>query len=194
MLTALYHHFKSHHRGAFLAAVLGLILAIAVGLYTFVGSNTALLNVLGLQTTAARMAAGKSAIFWTWRAWRHKSDNAELEPERFYGYLESVNRDTTVNITLVRNAKYQSQRITLADLVITDPTGLATIVEAHRHSSMEFAFYPTQTPYPYTVIWLDNHPFNLTLITEGVALPDRTPPTNIVDRLFATYYWREFTR
>lgn len=197
MLDTFYQHVRHNHTAAFFGILAAALLAVGFGIYMLLGNNAALLNTLGLQTTAARLAAGREAIFWTVRAWNHSKndESTELNPKREYGYVQSVNRDATINITVVNGAEYVSKRVALADLVVGNPNVLANIVESHKHDSMEFAFYPgAKTAYPYTVIWLNDHPFNLTLITEGVAVPDRTPPTNIVDRLFASYYWQQFTR
>lgn len=194
MLDTFYHHFRHTRPVAFFLTVASLVVAIMAGLVAFASANTALFDALGLHNAVQRFQAGKEAAFWTYRAWRHNNGSADLDPERFYGFVESVNRDSTVNITIIKDKQYQQQRIMLADLVVTNPMRLATLIEAHKHDNMEFAFYPTNTAHPYTVIWRNNEPFNLMLITEGAAIPDRNPPTNIVDRLFAIYYWKQFTR
>lgn len=194
MLDTFYYHLRHTRPVAFFLIIATLLIALLVGLLSFANANSALFEALGLQNAMLRFHAGKEAVFWTYRAWRHENDNAVLDPERFYGFVESVNRDSTVNITIVKDKQYQQQRILLADLVVTNPMKLASLVEAHKHDNMEFTFYPTNTNHPYTVIWWNNEPFNLLLITEGIAVPDHNPPTNIVDRLFAIYYWKQFTR
>ncbi|CAG0975723.1 hypothetical protein RHDC4_01570 [Rhodocyclaceae bacterium] len=193
MIDPLYHHVRNNHPVAFFLSAAAVVIALLTGLVGIVTANTEFLDTLGLRNAVARFHAGRQAVFWTYRAWRSDNDSLDLDPTHVYGFVESVNRDATVNITVVKDKQYQTQRIVLADLVITNPTKLATLIEAHKHDNMEFAFYPTNTEYPYTVIWRNNEPFNLTLITEGAAIPDRTPPTNIVDRLFAIYYWKQFT-
>lgn len=194
MVAAFYHHFRNNYPIAFMALVSVLFGGALIVVALFTTYNTALLDTLGFRTASIRLHAAKEAVFWTYRAWRHEATTVDLDPPRLYGFIQSVNRDTTVNITIIKDNQYQSERIALADVVVTNASRLAALVDAHKHDNMEFAFYPTNSTYPYTVVWFNGEPFNLMLITEGIATPDTTPPTNIVDRLFAVYYWKQFTR
>ncbi|MEM8519090.1 hypothetical protein [Janthinobacterium sp. CAN_S7] len=193
MLNAIYHDIRNNHRIVYFLSVVIAIAFIIFELTSFVANNTALFDILGAKALKTRVIAAKETTYWHVRAWKNSSAAPDITPERAYGFLKSVNRDSTLNITIIRNNKYETQRIQLADIIVNNANGLAAIVEMHKSDNAEFDLYPTGQKYPYTVVWLDNEPFNLQIITAGIAKPDTTPPTNIVDRLFAEYYWKQLT-
>lgn len=193
MLNALYHHLRNNHPVGYFLALAVAFLIIIINLITFTANNTELFDVLGAGQFKYRIIAAKETVYWNIRAWKHNNSASSIPLEKSYGFLQSVNRDGTINITFIKDDKYLIKRITLADTIITNADSLAAVVDLHKHEDAEFDLYDTGAKYPYTVIWLNNKPFNLQIITAGIATPDTTPPTNIVDRLFAEYYWKQLT-
>lgn len=192
MLNAIYHDIRNNHRFAYFVSVLMTIAIILFELASFVANNTALFDTLGFTSLKTRVIAAKESTYWSYRAWKNSNDATALAPpERSYGFLTSVNRDGTINITVIKDKQYQLQRIKLADIIVNNANALAAIVDMHKTDNAEFELYETGQELPYTVVWIDNEPFNLKIITAGIAKPDTTPPTNIVDRLFAEYYWKQ---
>lgn len=193
MLTALYYHARNNYPAVYFAVLILAITIIATQIISFTANNTAFFDMLGMSTAKTKIIAAKETAYWHYRAWLNNDKATDLKPEKAYGFMQSVNRDGTINITIIKNNKYQTQRITLADSIVTDSNTLAVAVELHKHEDADFDLYNTGNTHPYTVIWLNGKPFNLQLITTGIVNPDTTPPTNIVDRLFAEYYWKQLT-
>lgn len=191
MLIALYHHARNHYPRIYFATILFALAIIGAQIISFVANNTAFFDMLGMTTAKTKIIAAKETAYWHTRAWLNDNKTTEIDPIKAYGFLQSVNRDGTINATMILNGKYTTQRITLADTIITDPNALAVAVELHKHEDANFDLYHISNQYPYTVVWIKNQPFNLQMITTGIATPDTTPPTNIVDRLFAEYYWKQ---
>jgi len=191
MLIALYHHARNHHPRIYLVTILFALVIIGAQTISFAANNTAFFDMLGMTTAKTKIIAAKETIYWHTRAWLNDKKATGIEPIKAYGFLQSVNRDGTVNATMILDGKYTAQRITLADTIITDPNALAVAVELHKHEDANFDLYHIGNEHPYTVVWIKNQPFNLQMITAGIATPDTTPPTNIVDRLFAEYYWKQ---
>jgi hypothetical protein len=193
MFDSLYQHIRSNYPLAFFISWVVVILIFGTLIISFMTNNKDLFETLGATELKNRIIAAKETTYWHFRAWRNNDVETNSTPVRNYGFLQSVNRDGTVNITIIKNNEYQNQRINLADTIINNPNALAAAVEMHKHESAEFDFYKTAQEHPYTVVWINNQPFNLQIITSGIASPDSTPPTNIVDRLFAEYYWEKLT-
>lgn len=191
MIKALYHHTRNHHPIIYFVALFLAIVIIIIQAISFTANNTAFFDMLGMGTVKTKIIAAKETTYWHYRAWLHNNVATTIQSDKAYGFLQSVNNDGTVNVTLINGKKYQTQRITLADTIIINPTALAVAVDLQKHQDAEFDLYQTGQEHPYTVVWLNNQPFNLQLITAGIANPDTTPPTNIVDRLFAEYYWKQ---
>lgn len=193
MLDTIYYHIRNNHPIFYFITLIFAFIVLLIETVSFTANNTAFFDMLGATRFKTKVIAAKETAYWHYRTWLHNNTATAQQPVRAYGFLQSVNRDGTVNITLIKNGKYQVQRITLADATIKNPEALAGIVEMNKQEDAEFDFYSTRLQYPYTVVWINENPFNLQLIISGIANPDTTPPTNIVDRLFAEYYWAQLT-
>jgi hypothetical protein len=194
MISALYHHFRNNHPIIYAATFIAALTIVVLQFLSFAAANTALFDTLGANALKTRIVAAKEYSFWRVRAWRNNSVAGAIEPEHRYGFLQSVNKDGTLNVTIIKDNKYQPMRITLADIHIINTDALAAIVELHKSDNADFDLYQTGQTYPYTVVWLNNEPLNIQIIAAGIASPDMTPPTNIIDRLFAEYYYKQLTR
>lgn len=194
MVSAIYHHLRNNHPIAYFALLMIAVTIIVSQALAFIANNTALLDTLGATTLKSKIIAAKETTYWHIRAWQHNDVDSPLIPERHYGFLQSVNHDGTINVTMIKDNQYQTERIALADTIIRNPHALALVVEMHKHENAEFELYSIGQQYPYTIVWLEGEPFNLQIIKAGIADPDTTPPTNIVDRLFAEYYWKQLTQ
>lgn len=193
-LSTLYYHIRYNH-----PIVYWLTLALAVGLLAVdVLSFTAtagVLTAIGATDTARRVVAAKDALFWSYRAWsnKHVTTATTNTPKRVYGYFQSANRDGTLNLQVIVNRDYQTMRVSLADLSITNPNGLAAIVAMRKQEAIDIDLYiddEARDGPPSAVIWFESKPFNIDLITASVAIPAKNPPTDIVDRAFAEYNWK----
>ncbi|KPB36979.1 Uncharacterized protein AC516_4040 [Pseudomonas amygdali pv. sesami] len=85
------------------------------------------------------------------------------------------------------------QVVSLAN-VNNETVELTSFAERYRGQSLRFDLFSLPTEkYPRALIWNIDVPLNLDVIEEGGG-PDINPPTNVVDRIFANYYWRLFQK
>lgn len=193
-LSTLHYHIRYNHALIYFTTIAAAVILLAVNV-VYMTAATGLLDAIGATEVGNRVVAAKETVFWSYRAWIHRDANAELIPERKYGYLQSANRDGSINVQIIAGSDYQTIRVLLADLQITNINGLAAIVELNKKVPVDIDLYrpladktTTDLPeLPQAVIWLENKPFNIAIITASVAIPAKNPPTNIVDQAFAEY-------
>ena len=193
-LSTLYYHLRYNHPLLYFVTLAFAVVLLVTNVLSLT-ATTGVLDAIGATETGNRVVAAKEAIFWSYRAWSNSHDYAEIKPKRVYGYIQSTNRDGTVNLQIIVHNEYQTIRATLADLQITNPNGLAAIFAMDKQIAVDIDLYnlPTdgsESAIPSAVIWIDTRPINIDLITASVAIPQKTPPTNIVDRAFAEYNWK----
>jgi hypothetical protein len=82
--------------------------------------------------------------------------------------------------------RFVQSTVRIADTRLTNLYGAAGAVADARTADARFDIYNNDE----VVVWIRSAPFNVKLIEDGLAVPDPRPPTNIVDKAFATYYWR----
>lgn len=193
-LSTLYYHIRYNYPLFYFGTLTTALVIIIINIIT-ITATTGVLNAIGAASAANRIVAAKEAAFWTYRAWSHRHSEAHITPQRVYGYLQTTNRDGSINLLIAADDSYKTIRVRLADLQVTNPTALAAIVSMHRQAPVDVDLYTLpstskEDTSPHAVIWLDNKPFNIDLIIASVALPDENPPTDIVDRAFAAYHWK----
>lgn len=147
---------------------------------------TPLMRAIGVSTAQKKVSSLYYAGFWYVRA----STNAEgLQALQItYGNIIGLDKDGSLVISVPVNGKFEQSKVLIADTKLTDLYGAAALVGQFRTEDAKFEIYEGRQ----AVIWIRDVPFNVKLIEAGYAVPDPNPPTNIVDKAFATYYWRNF--
>lgn len=105
-----------------------------------------------------------------------------------YGSILGLDRQGALVISEAVGDRWQKTKVRLADVKLIDLRGAAMLVKEHRPENARFEIYDEEQ----AVVWIKGAPLNVKLIESGFAEPDPNPPTNIVDKAFATYYWRNF--
>lgn len=139
----------------------------------------------GIRHMQIKAAALKSALQWETRAMFHPSDVSV--PEVGFGFLQGIEYDARVVASVPIDSAYVMKRYRLADIKVTNLMGAAHMLAALRTTDATLHVYGDMV-----VVWIDEKPLNVTMIESGLAVPDPNPPTNIVDKAFAAYYWRIF--
>lgn len=156
--------------------------------------NTGFLRESGIAAVGTRAAAMKDAAYWTLRSWINAT-GAQSSPMKRYGYIHHGNSDGTITVTVIEDDHYVSRRILPADIVMGNPGTFTASIASLRDRPVDLELYAVPgAGYPYAVIWLDARPLNIELVASGAAIADPNPPTNIVDKIFANYYWHLATR
>lgn len=143
-----------------------------------------MLRAMGVTGFQTRVSAFTNALYWSSRA-RMNGKSTTDTPKVFYGNMEGVDASGKLIVTVAEGGHWVRHLLCVADVVLTDIYGVAWQVGALRLEDAKFEVYRDDQ----AVIWVRGVPFNVKLIEAGVAKPDPTPPTNIVDVAFATYYW-----
>lgn len=142
---------------------------------------------LGVTKIRDRGVSLYHASFWFARAQLNNEGYADIE-RTTYGSVLGLDKDGQLIIKFADGRKFIKKAMKLADVRLIDARGAAVIVNSLRSENAKFEEYSDDQ----VVVWINDEPLNVRLIEAGVARPDPTPPTNIVDKAFAIYYWRKF--
>ena len=141
-------------------------------------------DAVGLTSAQTRTRAIGSAIYWTVKA---RVANEEREtPEVLYGMLNRLDQKANkLIVDLPIGDKWITKEFVIADLIITDPEqGNAHFEKlATRNARLE-VYYGT-----HVVAFVLGQPLNIGLIEAGAAAVNPKPPSNMVSKAFASYYW-----
>lgn len=169
----------------FRSVVVGMSLVLLVIIFMSLPASP-LMRAIGVTTAQKKVASLYYAGFWYVRA----STNAEgvNALQTTYGNIIGLDKDGSLVISVPVNGKFEQSKVLIADAKLNDLYGAAALVGQFRTEDAKFEIYEGRQ----AVVWIRNVPFNVKLIEAGYAVPDPNPPTNIVDKAFATYYWRNF--
>ena len=179
-----FEDFRYEHRILYRTLLTCVSLILVTLLFMSLPRST-LMRVIGVTTVQNKISAFQNALYWEVRARIHKPDT--MTPVVAYGTLVGVTRAGAVVVNVPNGAKFEQRMFYLADIKLTDLLGVAIQVGALRTEDAKFDVYGNTV-----VVWIRGVPLNLNLIERGYAKPDPNPPTNIVDQVFAAYYWRLF--
>lgn len=171
------------HPGTYRALwVAGIVTAGFIVFFMF--PDSPLFRAMGVTGAQKRVSALGNALYWSSRAAMNNKSSSD-KPRVLYGNMEGVSRDGKLILTVPNGSQWVRYNFALADTVITDIYGVAQRVGALRLEDAKFEVYLGDQ----AVVWVRGVPFNVKLIEDGVATPDPSPPTDIIDLAFATYYW-----
>lgn len=151
----------------------------------------------GLMPT--KLVALKEAIHWDIRAFLHSEDGfiALLSGGSSYepvyetgGIVLGITKSGGVLIDTYSDENHVEA--VLADLIIDDPAGVAEFLNGYKYQHVLMDSYLVEGDFMYVVRLRDGTPLNLLLIEKKLAHAHPNPPTSIVDRMMATYWWNVF--
>ena len=150
------------------------------------------LNQIGLRSKATKVLALKDAMYWEYRCIKNVNrDVYDYRPiQRVYGNLYSLDRETgELYFEYYANDKITVSKGRLANIQIVDLNRVAQSLLEFKKKQFEFEVFPDGR----IIAWCGHQKiWNLILVQNGSAVPEKHPPTNIVDRLFANFYWQKF--
>ena len=146
-----------------------------------------------------KLIALKEAIHWDIRAFLHSEDGfvALLSGSSSYNPLNETG-GIVLGVTksggvLIDTYSEESHvEAVLADLIIDDPAGVAEFLNGYKYQHVLMDSYLVEDKFMYVVRLRDGTPLNLLLIEKKLAHAHPNPPTSIVDRMMATYWWNVF--
>ncbi len=147
------------------------------------------LKAIGIHRKAKQIMVIKKALYWEFRAWQHRSVTKNfysLAPKnRVYGSLESMTENGAIVFQYYEDDQIMRNRGRLANVVLVDKKMAARDLFRNRNKNVMFDVYRNNE----IVVWMPDKIWNLSLIQKNCGIPDKNPPTNLVDRIFAEYYW-----
>lgn len=146
-----------------------------------------LLRAMGVTSVQKKMSSLYYAVFWQVRA---ATNDAPVEGtlKTTFGSLAGLDPSGMLVVSMPEGNHFVQSRVWIADIKITDLYGTAALIGGLRTEDAKFDVYPGNQ----VVVWIRDVPFNVKVIEAGFGSPDPNPPTNIVDKAFAAYYWRIF--
>ena len=188
-LLGLLNPFEEGSRKQRLSVAAGCLSVLLIG--GWVGADTAFGRASGLAELKYRIQMMGNALFWEYRASTGRSAQGEVG-KTYRGYIDKGQKSFLL-VYLYDGEGRRRQVVSLAN-VNNETVELTSFAERYRGQSLRFDLFSLPTEkYPRALIWNIDVPLNLDVIEEGGG-PDINPPTNVVDRIFANYYWRLFQK
>lgn len=147
---------------------------------------------LGVQQV---LSAGKSWLYWEYRAMRYDGEDSPHSPLRnAWANLDGMAEDGGVVLRVYESNGTRQMKAYLADLELKDRVKAAQYINTLNKASIKVDYYHLDSDSSdHVVIWVEGHtPLNQTLIEQGLASPIDKPPTNIINTMMARYYHQKF--
>lgn len=140
----------------------------------------------GLYEVRYRADMARQALFWWVRAARGASKSGEVAMT-YRGYIDR-GQGQYLLVYLYSGEGRVRQVVSLAN-VNNQGANLVKFAERYRGKPLRFdLFILPHEKQPRALIWLIDRPLNLDVIEDGAG-PDVNPPTDVVDKIFAHYFW-----
>ena len=140
------------------------------------------------------------AIKWEFKAIMHSEDgvwDTLTGKTKYQPYKESggVFRGITKDGDLILDGYSGNQiKAELADLVIQDISSVARYLAQFEYQHVFLEVYKAGDKDVHVVKFKNGKPLNLLLIEEKLAHASPNPPTSILDRMMATYWWNVYNK
>ncbi|WP_137922309.1 hypothetical protein [Hydrogenophaga sp. 2FB] len=144
------------------------------------------MNAIGATDLQNKIRAVGQAAYWSYRV--AVGRNAVEKPKTLYGTVTGASNTGKVLMSIPVGSSFQVVEVMLANLdrETIHPGAMWKVVEEVKNQNARVDVYPDGR----SVIWIRGLPLNLRVIEAGAAMPETNPVTNIVDKAFASYYWK----
>jgi hypothetical protein len=145
-------------------------------------------NVVGIFQ---RLDAMMMFIKFTYRAKMYdRQEHINAPVARTRGILHRMSKDGKLNFKVLIKDGIKHYSGYFADLEITNLPAAAQYISKHSLARVNIDYYKSAGDL-YVVIWFnDGTPVNQMLVKNGWAKAVAKPPSNIVNRLLAEYYYK----
>lgn len=144
-------------------------------------------KAVGADGARVRIEAGFKASYWAYRAaWGQES--TQEKGYSFRGYIDRAQGDLIL-VYLYQGGGRKRLIVRLAN-VREGTVNVEDFAREYKGKNLRFDIYRLpKEAYPRAVIWQREAPLNLQVIEKSGGA-ELNPPTNVVDKIFARYYWR----
>lgn len=171
-----------------IASVIGLLI-VGAWLFVVMERNEAVSEALSLSEVKERIEAIPEAVYWEYRAWQNASVPMYPPDKTRFGYARGF-EDGKIVVEEFSGRKRVTKRYALATLSIPEARAsrVREWVTQRRSHEARFDLYQFEDDL-HAVVWSNGEPWNVLLITEGMAFPSTNPPSNIIDQVYAEHFW-----
>lgn len=136
-----------------------------------------------------KFRAAKQYVRYSYRSFRYDGDSSNNPPIiRNRAMIKGLDKDGRIHLTVYTNKGMIATHGSIADVDIKDLLSANALIKSEAKKAVVVDTYRLGDENHF-VIWLeDGTPLNETLITNMIASPIDSPPTNIVNSLFKEHY------
>lgn len=136
-----------------------------------------------------RAKAAKEYLRYSYRTFMHDGVDSESPPMlRNRAFIKGLDREGGIHLDVYTLEGKKPARGLIADVKIHDKNLALAIINKEANNAVIVDTYQ-HLDQLYFVVWLnDGSPLNERLILNSAGTPIKTPPTNIVNRLFKEHY------
>jgi hypothetical protein len=151
-------------------------------------------QALGLDTVRARATNAYYAALWATRG-AEGAETAPVYPKRYSGAIEKIIDDILV-VVYYEDGKQYRRLVKPANVITTDRMKFKEWANQYHLKGISIEFYePLGEVAGHqvwgSVMWYRKTPINVELVELGIGYPEKNPPTAVVNKIFALYYWHK---
>lgn len=167
-----------------------LLLTAAVGAWIIAPSSLG--QVTGLAALRERTTAAYYAVLWSTRS-TEGAVGMDIKPVSLSCSIEQVVGDVLI-VSCYDNGQRLRRLAKLANVIVKDKEAFAAWANPYLLKGVALDFYrPIDKVSGHdvwgVVLWYRRAPLNVETVEQGIALPEKNPPTTVVNQIFAQYYW-----
>ncbi|MDU4254434.1 hypothetical protein [Pseudomonas sp.] len=190
-----YAQWRYEHRG--LAIVVGVVASGGVLLSCLVVAwllaATSFGQAVGLDSARARATNAYYAAMWATK-WATGAETEPVYPKRYSGAIEKIVNDMLVVVYYEEGKQYR-RVVKPANVITTDNIKFKEWASQYHLKGISIEFYEPLGQVSGrdiwgAVMWYRQTPINVELVEQGVGYPEKNPPTVVVNKIFALYYWQ----
>lgn len=125
---------------------------------------------------------------WHWERFGNSSYQGQVQLRDDLGVSSNYQRFSGGNGQRLRRL------VKLANVIVKDKEAFAAWANPYLLKGVALDFYrPIDKVSGHdvwgVVLWYRRAPLNVETVEQGIALPEKNPPTTVVNQIFAQYYW-----
>ncbi|MEQ0863679.1 hypothetical protein [Pseudomonas aeruginosa] len=158
-------------------------------------AGTGMGEATGLDGVRKRLEYAYYGVLWATRDNATDPSEQAEPPKRMSGSIQQVFGDVML-VDCYEDGKSVRRLVRLANVIISDKHAFSAWVEAYKLKGIQLDFYrPIGQVNGYdvwgVVIWHHKTLLNVQPVEMGIAVPEKNPPTTVVNQIFAGYYWNK---
>lgn len=157
-------------------------------------AGTALGRETGLHLVRERMTNAYYAVRWSMGVGDISGEERmDVVPRRYRGTIDRAINDILL-VTLYVDGKQVRRLVKPANVAVMDRPAFKAWAQTYQFKGVAFDLYGVAGEMQghkvwSAVLWHRKTPINVSLVEQGVGVPEKAPPTPVVNTIFSQYYW-----